>query len=414
MRTTITEVLARVIFDGRGRDTIEVEIRTEGGGRGRFAAPSGTSKGAYEVIDYPPGGAVEAVEKVRKVISPRLAGVDAADQRQVDEAIAEIDGSERFSSIGGNTAYALSMAAAEAAANTLDIPLCWHLAGEEVRELPYPLGNVISGGKHAGQLAPDIQEFLVLPIGARSISEALRMNMLATSAACEELKSVDPSFSKGCSLEGAWIANVDTERALEILAQVCDSIKEDTGVGLKLGADFAASTIWNPRTRRYEYRREKRSLTAEEQINFVMELAEKFPILYFEDPLHEDDFEGFAILTKELKGRLICGDDLFVTNSQRLKRGIEVGAGNAAIVKPNQVGTITRAKEAADLAKAHGYTLIASHRSGESTDYHLTHLAVAFGCPIIKTGILGGERIAKLNELLRLEELGFKLAAFKV
>ena len=406
--TIIEDIRARRVFDSRGSEAIEVEVFTPSG-YGRAIAPMGASRGRGEAVPYPPGGVDEAVEAVSKLIAPELVGLDAADQRLVDKVLHEVDGTPDFRRIGGNTAYATSMAIAVAAASSLGIPLFKHLGGSLACALPFPLGNVIGGGRHVRGRGPDIQEMLVLPLGASDVLEALQANFLVHKRAGELLMEADPSFTGGRGDEGAWAPRLGTEEALEALYKACEDVSDELGFDIRPGLDVAASTFWRGDEGAYIYEREGVRRDKGEQIDFILSLIERYGLVYVEDPLAEEDFEGFAELAGRASklGCLICGDDLTVTNKERLARAVELGACNAVIIKPNQVGTITDAAEAVRLASAKGVVPVASHRSGESTDPYLAHLAVGLGCPIIKTGILGGERIAKLNELLRIaEELG--------
>ena len=404
--TIIEDIRARKVFDGRGAESIEVEVFTAGG-YGRAAAPMGASRGRGEVAPYPPGGVDEAIRAVEKMVSPELVGLDAADQRLVDRVLHEVDGTPDFSRIGGNTAYAISLAVAAAAANSLGIPLFRHLGGCLAHKLPYPLGNVIGGGKHVRGRGPDIQEMLVLPVGATDIVEALQANFLVHRRAGELLAKADPAFTGGRGDEGAWAPKLTTEEALEVLAKACEEVEGELGFEIRMGLDVAASTLWREEEKAYVYEREGAKRDRGEQIEFILGLVERFRLVYVEDPLAEEDFEGFAELTRKARkmGCLICGDDLFVTNRQRIARGAELGAATAIIIKPNQVGTLSDAADAVEAARAAGMVPVASHRSGETTDPHLAHLAVGLGCPIIKTGVLGGERVAKLNELVRIAEV---------
>ncbi|MEM2419760.1 MAG: enolase C-terminal domain-like protein [Candidatus Bathyarchaeia archaeon] len=403
MSTVIEDVIARKVFNSRGEETIEVDVITNSG-FGRASAPAGKSRGKAEVIYFPQGGVDEAIKKVEELIAPELVGLNADFQEEVDETLHEIDSTKDFRVIGGNTAFAVSLANAEAAANSYGIPLFQYLGGYAARELPYPLGNVISGGSHVGGKAPDIQEFLVLPAGAESFSEAAEANIRAHRKVGEFLKRKDRLFSFGKSDEGAWAANITNLEALEILARVCEEVSNEVNFNCSLGVDLAASTLWNGKTKKYVYQREGKELDSGEQLEFVRQIVEKYHLAYVEDPFHEEDYESFAELTRKLKGCLVCGDDLFVSNNERLAHGAKMRAGNAIIIKVNQVGTLTDAVETIEAAKRAGYVPVISHRSGDTCDWHIAHLAVAFKCPIIKAGVVEGARIAKINELIRVEE----------
>ena len=401
----IEDIVARKVFNSRGSEAIEVEVFTAGG-YGRVTAPMGASRGRGEVVPYPSGGVDEAIDKVSKLVAPELVGLDASDQRLIDKVLHEVDGTPDFRNIGGNTAYAISMAVAVAASASLGIPLFEHLGGCLAHELPYPLGNVIGGGKHVRGRGPDVQEMLVLPVGAEDVLEALQANFLVHKRAGELLAKADPAFTGGRGDEGAWAPNLSTVEALEVLFKACEDVSGELGFDIRIGLDVAASSLWNEGEGAYIYEREGAKRDRGEQVEFILGLIERFNLIYVEDPLMEDDFEGFAELTKKAKrfNCLICGDDLFVTNRARIEHGLKLKAASAIIIKPNQVGTISDAADAIRLARSGGLVPIASHRSGESTDPYLAHLAVGLRCPIIKTGVLGGERVAKLNELLRIAE----------
>lgn len=401
--TVIEDVAARKIFNSRGEETIEVDVITTSG-FGRASAPAGKSMGKAEVTYYPKGGVDEAIKKVEELIAPELIGLNADFQEEIDKTLHEIDNTKDFRIIGGNTAFAVSLANAEAAANSYGMPLFQYLGGYAARDLPYPLGNVISGGKHALGKTPDFQEFLALPVGAESFNEAALANVKIHIMVKELLKKKDALFNEGKSDEGAWVAHITNLEALDILSTACEEVSNEMGFRCSVGLDVAASSLWDPKERKYVYSRESKKLDAGEQIEFIKELIQKYRLVYVEDPLHEEDYEGFAEITKQVKRCLICGDDFFVTNAERLSQGIKIGAANAIIIKVNQVGTLSDAIETIETAKRAGYVPVISHRSGDTCDWHIAHLAVAFKCPIIKTGIVEGARIAKINELIRVEE----------
>jgi enolase len=402
--TVIEDIFARKIFDSRGEETIEVDIVTASG-FGRSSAPAGASRGKAEAVPYPKGGVDQAIKKVKEIIAPELIGIEADQQEDIDSLLHQIDGTTDFSNIGGNTAYAVSLATAEAAANSYGIPLFQHLAGHSANELPFPLGNVLGGGKHASGKAPDIQEFLVLPLKASTFLEVARVNALVHRRVGSLLKKVDATVVGGKGDEGAWAPNIKNEDAMETVTKACEDVSEEFGVDCSMGLDFAASTLWNLKEKCYVYVQDRIRRDSGEQLDYVLSLIKKYSLVYVEDPFQEEDFENFAELAKKVKGCLVCGDDLFVTSKERLARGLSLGAANAIIVKVNQVGTLTDAWETTRMARKAKYTPVMSHRSGETTDTKIAHLAVAFKCPIIKTGIVGGERMAKINELIRIEEI---------
>jgi len=402
--SVIEDIRVRKILDSRGNPTLEVDVVTWNG-FGRAAAPSGASTGAREVVAFPEGGVDKIISEVEDIISSELIGMDAEDLNEIDLVLKEIDGTENLASIGGNTTVAVSMATAKAAASSYNMPLYRFLGGNMQTEIPFPLGNMINGGAHAGKNAPDIQEFLVVPVGAESITEAVFTNVNVHKKIREFIQAKDKSFTGGKGDEGGWAPNLTNQEAVEIQVKACETVTDETGVLVKPCLDMAASEFWNAETEEYVYAKEGKSLSTGEQVDYVAELIDTYGYYYVEDPIREGDFEGFTALTKKSgKKCLICGDDLFVTNAEILAEGIEKNSANSIIIKPNQIGTLTDTYKTIELAKNNKYVPVVSHRSGETTDDTIAHLAVAFSCPIIKTGAVGGERIAKLNELIRIEE----------
>ena len=395
--TLITRVGVRRVLDSRGSPTVEAIVETESGGRGRAIAPSGASTGAYEAIELPPE---EAIAAARDHAVPRLEGaVYAGDQRGVDEVLRRADGTENFSEIGANSAVAISMAAAKAAADVLGAPLYQHLGGAfRGRNFPVPLGNIIGGGEHAAD-AIDIQEVLAVPVGAPNPADAVFANARIHRSVGDRLQGEGHSPGKGD--EGAWAPAIDDEAAIELVADVTADVADAVGFEIVLGLDVAATELWTGDV--YEYSETTRS--PGEQREYMEELIETYDIRYVEDPLEETDFAGHADLTGSLGDDvLICGDDLFVTNTDRLATGIEADACNSILIKPNQIGTLSDTVDAIELGRDHGYEPVISHRSGETEDTTIAHLAVAMRAPYIKTGAVGGERTAKLNELIRIAE----------
>jgi len=394
----IEDVVFRIVFDSRGNETVECEVYA-GDVIGRAIAPSGASTGTYEAVVVDPYKYKEIQEKISKA----LVGYSVFDQMAIDEELRRLDGTENFSNIGGNFAIATSLAVAKAGAELLGMPLYEYIGGIFAKELPYPLGNVIGGGKHA-EGSTSIQEFLVIPVGAKDFFTAQRTNALVHKTLKKLFKKKGIFACKGD--EGAWACQITDEQAFEILSEAIGMVEDETGVKVRMGIDMASTELWDGE--HYVYRDKK--LTKEEQISYVAELVDKYDLLYVEDPLHEEDFEGFAELTKQIGNKcMICGDDLFVTNVKRIKKGIDLKAGNTVLIKPNQVGTLTDTFKAVKLAKDNGYRVVVSHRSGETEDETIAHLSVAFNAVLIKTGVVGGERIAKLNELIRIEEDGLKM-----
>jgi enolase len=398
----IEDLIARKIFNNRGDETIEVDVITAGG-FGRAGAPAGKSKGKAEVQYYPQGGVEAAIKKVDDLIAPELAGLNADFQEEIDNTLHEIDGTTDFKNIGGNTAFAISLANAEAAANSHGLLLFQFLGGNAATQMPFPLGNCITGGAHARGKSPAIQEYLALPHGAESFLEAQTANIAIHKKIGDALKKKSTTFNGGKSDEGAWIGNVSTDDAFDLIAKACEEVGNEMDFECGFGIDVAASNFWKPKEEKYVYDIDGVKRDTAEQLEYMIGLVEKYHLAYVEDPFHEDDFDSFAELTKKTKNCLICGDDLFTTNTERLNNGIKINAGNAIIIKVNQIGTLTDAAETIETAQHNGYVPVVSHRSGDTCDWHIAHLAVAYKCPVIKTGVVEGSRIAKLNELIRIE-----------
>ncbi|WP_276300810.1 phosphopyruvate hydratase [Halorussus lipolyticus] len=402
--TLVTDVRLRQVLDSRGNRTVEADVLTESGGFGRAAAPSGASTGEYEAIELDPS---EAIASAREHAVPRLEGkVYVGDQRDVDRTLRAADGTDDFSEIGANSAVAISMAASKAAADVTGAPLYQHLGGAfRGEEFPTPLGNVVGGGEHAAD-ATAIQEFLSAPVGAPNVQDAVFANAAVHQEVHDLLNERDISAGKGD--EGAWAPSIDDDEAFEIVDEATETVADEFGFEIKFGLDVAGAEMYDEDDDEYVYRDTTRS--PDEQIEYIADLADEYDLAYVEDPLDEDDYEGFAELTEKVGDRtLICGDDLFVTNVERLETGIEQGAGNSILVKPNQIGTLSDAVDAVELAVENGYQPVISHRSGETEDTTIAHLAVATAAPYIKTGAVGGERTAKLNELIRIEQNASRL-----
>jgi enolase len=393
----IERVAVRKILDSRGNATVEVDLFA--GGRFRFGAPSGASTGAHEAQAFPAGGVDEALRVFAQEVAPRIRGHDVADQEGLDRLLRDIDGTPNFAHIGGNAAVAVSLANAKAAAHAAGQPLYRFLGGPAARKLPFSFGNVIGGGRHAVG-GTTIQEYLVVSQGpslARNVFANARVHRLIK----EALSKKHPGEPLGRGDEGAWVAKLEDEEALALLADTCRAVEKEVGFPVRPGMDLAASEFFEGG----EYRYRKQHLTPGEQIDFLVRLAKDYGVYSYEDPLDEEDFDGLAELTKAIgKTCVIIGDDIFCTRVDRLQKGIAAGAGNAILIKPNQIGTLTETRATVETARKAGYATVVSHRSGETTDDTIAHLAVAFGSLGIKTGTVGGERIAKLNELIRIEE----------
>jgi len=397
--TRIEAVRLREILDSRGNTTVEADVLTESGGFGRAAAPSGASTGEYEAIELDTN---EAIASARELAVPRLEGsVYVGDQRDVDRTLRAADGTDNFSEIGANSAVAISMAAAKAAADVLGAPLYQHLGGAfRGDNFPIPFGNVIGGGEHAAD-ATAIQEFLSAPVGAPSVQDAVFANAAVHQEVADILDERGIPSAKGD--EGAWAPSIDDDDAFEVMQEAVSTVSDEFGFEIRFGLDVAAAEMYDADADEYQYRDRTRS--TDEQIEYIADLVNEYDLAYVEDPLDENDYEGFAKLTDKVGNEtLICGDDLFVTNVERLSDGIEKGAGNSILIKPNQIGTLSDAFDAVELAVENGYDPVISHRSGETEDTTIAHLAVATAAPFIKTGAVGGERTAKLNELIRIEQ----------
>lgn len=398
----ITGLTARRVLDSRGESTVEVDLFSRSM-MVRVAAPSGKSRGKWEVQPFPDGGVDEAVECVRKLVAPELSGMSADRQQQIDDRLHEIDGTEQFSRIGGNTAYAISVAAALLSSMAQKKPLYQKLAGSAKVRVSLPLGNVVGGGAHAKGKRTDVQEFLVVPTKAASAVRAAEAN-ISTHAEIARLAIQQGASMIGKGDEGGYVLDMTTEQALDLIANACKTVSLATGADVRIGLDVAASSFWEEKEQAYVYKRDGRKLSEGEQMEFILNLIERYRLVYVEDPLHEDAFEAFAELRKKARGTLICGDDLLVTNTARIQQAIKYGSVNAMIVKTNQVGTLSDSRSAVEKAQSAGYVTVMSHRSGEVCSGELAQLAVGLSCPMLKCGVIGGERIAKLNELIRIEE----------
>ena len=406
----IAEIRAREILDSRGNPTVEVEVRLESGAEGRAAVPSGASTGSGEALELRDGdkrrfggrGVRQAVKNVEQVIAPELVGLDALDQAAIDRALCVLDGTPQKETLGANALLGVSLACARAAADHLGIPLFRYLGGPAARTLPLPLMNVINGGAHADNRL-DVQEFMLVPAGLPSFAEALRAGAEVFHALRRLLRS--EGYTTGVGDEGGFAPDLpSTEAALTLLLRAVETAGYRPGEDIWLALDVAANELW--RDGRYRAPGEGATWTTEELVDVYERLAGRFPLVSIEDGLREDDWDGWVSLTRRLGRRLqVVGDDLFVTNPARLAEGIRRGAANAILVKVNQIGTLTEALEAVEMAKAAGYGAIISHRSGETEDTFIADLAVGVNAGQIKTGSLSrSDRIAKYNQLLRIEE----------
>jgi enolase 1/2/3 len=399
----ISSLKGRIVFNSRGSKSIEIDVFTDNKFLGRASAPSGASVGSHEVPSFVDNNP-ELTLKTFESNMAKFIGVDASDSKAIFEILKSLDTSNNFSRIGGSVAYALSIAAAASASLSLDVPLFAMLNDKGPYRFPYPLGNIVGGGSHAGPGTPDIQEVLVCPMGARTIMEALETNFIIHKQVRTVLEKIDNRFTYGRGDEGAWAPNVNNDEAVSIVAQAVENAGLRVGKDVALGIDFASSSIWDSTRKIYDYSRQGLVRNTEEQIGFVEDLIKNYHLIYAEDPVNEDDFESMAFLTKRNKNCLITGDDMLVTSSERVHEACKYGACNGAILKVNQAGTLHNALDFADNCTKNNIKIITSHRSGESIDAHISHIAIATSSKMIKTGVVGGERVSKLNEFLRLSE----------
>lgn len=410
--TTIYEVLAREILDSRGNPTVEVEVILEDGNYGRAAVPSGASTGAFEAVElrdndpsrYLGKGVEKAVSNVMDIIAPELEGMDVTQQVAIDKLLIELDGTENKGRLGANAILGVSMAVAKAAANELGQSLYKYIGGVNAKTLPVPMMNILNGGQHADNNV-DIQEFMIMPVGAESFKEALRM----CSEVFHTLKSVLKSkgYNTAVGDEGGFAPNLKSnEEAVQVIVEAIEKAGYKPGTDICLAMDVAASSFYNEEDGRYHMSGEGVVKTSSELIEFYEMLIDKYPIISIEDGLNEEDWEGTKLLTEKLGKRIqIVGDDLFVTNTKRIAYGIAEHCTNSVLIKLNQIGTITETIDAIEMAKKAGYTAVISHRSGETEDVTIADLAVALNAGQIKTGAPSRtDRVAKYNQLLRIEE----------
>lgn len=406
----ISAVYAREILDSRGNPTVEVEVWLDDGSMGRAAVPSGASTGAYEAVELRDGdkdrylgkGVSKAVDNVNDVIAEALIGLDPIRQVEIDNMLIRLDGTPNKANLGANAILGVSMAVAKAAAASVDVPLYMYLGGINAKELPVPMMNILNGGAHADNNV-DIQEFMAMPVGAPSFSEALRMN----TEIYHNLKAVlkERGLSTAIGDEGGFAPNLSSnEEAIEVIVAAIEKAGYKPGEEVAIALDIAASEIY--KNGKYNLAGEGVVKTSAQMVDYYADLCEKYPIVSIEDGLDEDDWKGWALLTKKLGGKVqLVGDDLFVTNSERLSRGINEGVANSILIKVNQIGTLTETFSTIEMAKRAGYTCVISHRSGETEDTTLADIAVAVNAGQIKTGAPARtDRVAKYNQLLRIEE----------
>ncbi len=408
----ITNVYAREVLDSRGNPTVEVEVMTESGAFGRALVPSGASTGVHEALELRDGdkgryggkGTLKAVKNVNELIAPEVVGMDVRNQVAIDRLMIELDGTENKEKLGANAILGVSMACARAAADYVGLPLYRYLGGVNAKQLPLPMMNILNGGQHA-DFCIDFQEIMILPAGAPSFRECLRMG----AEVFHQLKTIlkGKGYNTGVGDEGGYAPKLGSNsEAFELVCQAITAAGYKPGEDIYLGCDTAASEFYDEKTGKYNLKAENRSLSSEEMVDYYEELINKFPIRTIEDGLAEDDWKGWKLLTDRLGKRVqLVGDDLFVTNTKRLAKGIKEGCANSILIKVNQIGTLTETFDAIEMAKRAGYTAVVSHRSGETEDTTIADIVVAMNAGQIKTGSLSRtDRIAKYNQLLRIED----------
>lgn len=410
LMSMITDVYAREILDSRGNPTVEVDVYLEDGAFGRAAVPSGASTGAFEAVELRDGdksrylgkGTLNAVDNVNTLIAPALVGLDAADQVGIDRFLIELDGTENKGKLGANAILGVSLAVAKAAADSAGLPLYRYIGGANAKVLPSPMMNILNGGKHADNNV-DIQEFMVMPLGAPTFSEALRMGTEVFHSLKKVLNS--KGYNTAVGDEGGFAPNLGSnEEALAVIVEAIQAAGYEPGKDVFLALDVASTELYHDGI--YDLAGEGVQKTASEMVDFYETLCSKYPVISIEDGLAEEDWEGWKMMTERLGKKIqLVGDDLFVTNTRRLSKGIAQDTGNAILVKVNQIGTLTETLEAVEMAKQAGYTAIISHRSGETEDATIADIAVATNAGQIKTGAPSrSDRVAKYNQLLRIEE----------
>ena len=411
--SVIESVYAREVLDSRGNPTVEVEVVLESGAEGRAIVPSGASTGAFEAVELRDGdksrylgkGTQTAVDNVNNIIAEQLEGMESTDQPAIDALLIELDGTHNKGKLGANAILGVSMAVARASAEELGLPLYQYIGGVNAKQLPVPMMNILNGGEHADNNV-DVQEFMILPVGAPTFKEGLRMG----AEVFHSLKKVLSERGLACGVgdEGGFAPNLGSNReALELIVEAIEKAGYEPGKDVMLGLDVAATEMYDKETKLYDLKHEGKKLTAEEMVDLYEDWATNFPIITIEDGLDEEDWDGWKVLTERLGKKVqLVGDDLFVTNTERLERGIEAGVANSILIKVNQIGTITETLDAIEMAKRAGYTAVISHRSGETEDTTIADLAVAVNAGQIKTGAPSRtDRVAKYNQLLRIEEM---------
>jgi len=411
--TEILDVLAREILDSRGNPTVEVEVLLEGGDFGRAAVPSGASTGEHEAVELRDGdksryngkGVLIAVQNVNDIIADEIIGLDATDQVFIDKLLIELDGTENKGKLGANAILGVSLAVAKAAASALDLPLYNYLGGVNAKVLPVPQMNILNGGKHADNNV-DLQEFMVMPVNATSFHEALRMGVEVFHSLKNVLKK--KGYNTAVGDEGGFAPDLKSnEEAVEVILEAIEKAGLKAGTDVYLALDPASSEFYDAERKLYLLKSENKELSAEQMVDYYADWVKKYPIISIEYGMAEDDWDGWKIMTEKLGDKIqLVGDDLFVTNTRRLAKGIEMGVTNSILIKLNQIGTLTETLDCIQMAHRAGFTTVISHRSGETEDSTIADVAVAVNAGQIKTGSASrSDRIAKYNQLLRIEEM---------
>jgi len=401
--TKISSIEGRILYNSRGSKTIEIDVKSDGKFLGRVCAPSGASVGKYEAVSFPNGKPEESL-RIIKENSQKFIGLESSDLKGIHDTLKSLDNSTNYSKIGGALAFAVTIASMESASKAAEQPLFKILSPESSFKFPFPIGNILGGGVHAGPGTPDIQEILICATGSKTIEDAIETNLSVHKELRHVLEKEDPNFTNGRGDEGGWAPKLENQKALEVSAKACENLGFTLGKEVSLGVDFASSTQWNEEKQKYVYDRAGFENSTGEQIDFAANIIEKYKLIFAEDAVHEEAFEDMAELTAKFPNTLVTGDDLIVTNKEILTKAISLKSCNAVILKVNQAGSLYDALKFADVANQNNIRLITSHRSGESIDSQIVHIGIATKSKMLKVGIVGGERIAKLNELLRLSE----------
>ena len=399
----ITSIKGRLLYNSRGSKTIEIDVVSDNSYLGRVCAPSGASVGKHEAQSFPDNKPEKSLQVINANLK-KFIGLDPSDLKSIHNTIREVDSTSNYSKIGGAVAFALTIASIDSASKALGVPLFKLISRDDDFRFPFPLGNILGGGAHAGSGTPDIQEILVCATGAKTIFDAIEMNLTVHKELRKVLEKHEPDFTNGRGDEGGWAPKINNQKALEFSIKACENLGYTLGKEVSLGVDFASSTQWDEKKKKYVYNREGFENSPEKQLEFASEIIKKYKLVYAEDAVHEEAFEEMSVLTSRFPNVLITGDDLLVTSTEILKKAAKMKSCNAAILKVNQAGSLYDALEFASEAHKNNIKLITSHRSGESVDSHISHIGIATKSKMLKVGIVGGERIAKLNELIRISE----------